>query len=168
MFARMRAAIGEAAAIAARAALSQEERRAVRSWLTPLEAMARKIVLIHALALARAGDIHPRTTFAKLAPAPGVRARHPAPPAVTLITLPPPVRVLSHAAAAPAATPRPRSRARSLRLWPRASLGAREYGLAQPTFHRHAAAREARSRKPGIIEHSACPGFRARPSVAPE
>ncbi|MGH6950583.1 MAG: hypothetical protein ACREH4_06905, partial [Vitreimonas sp.] len=68
MFARMRAAIGEAASIAARAALSGEERRAVHKWLAPLEAMARKVVLIHALALIERDDTH----------APAARAGSPA------------------------------------------------------------------------------------------
>ncbi len=54
MFARLRAAVGEAAAIAAREALSVDERIAIRAWLRPLEAMVRKVVLIEAIALARA------------------------------------------------------------------------------------------------------------------
>lgn len=124
MFARMRDAIGEAASIAARAALSREERRVIRKWLAPLEAMARKVVLIHALELVERGDTHPRAARAGLPALPAVRACHPAPaapPAVTLIALPPPpVRILTHAAAAATApAPRQHARAPALRLWPR-------------------------------------------------
>lgn len=110
MFARMRDAIGEAASIAARAALSREERRVIRKWLAPLEAMARKVVLIHALELAERGA---RGETHASAPAS-------APPAVTLITLPPPpVRILTHAAAALPLPARQHTRAPALRLWPR-------------------------------------------------
>ncbi len=139
MFERMRAAIGEADALAGRRDLDAEEAQAVRKWLGPLEAMVRKVVLVHALALIergdthakrKRGDTHARPVAAQL-PAPSdVRVCHPAapapaPPAVTLIALPPPpVRLVSQAAAA--ATPVARQRAPSLRLWPRAaSVGPR-------------------------------------------
>ena len=56
MFARMRAALGEV--LAARERLSLDQKHAVRIWLAPLETMARKIVLIHALALLERGDTH--------------------------------------------------------------------------------------------------------------
>jgi hypothetical protein len=52
MFARLRAAIGESAVIAGYARLNDGERRSIRVWLRPLEAMVRKIVLIEAMALA--------------------------------------------------------------------------------------------------------------------
>jgi hypothetical protein len=53
MFARLRAAVGEAAHVAAREMLSVEECIAIRLWLEPLEAMVRKILLIEAIRLAR-------------------------------------------------------------------------------------------------------------------
>jgi hypothetical protein len=55
MFARMRAAVGDAGLIAARHVLSMRERRAIREWLAPVVAMVRKIVLIEAIALTRTG-----------------------------------------------------------------------------------------------------------------
>ena len=126
MFARMRAAIGEAATIAARVVLSDEERRAIRKWLAPLEAMARKVVLIHAIALLEQeqGDTPANAARAMQAPAAEMRVCHPAsaPPALTLIALPPaPVRILTHAEAPPTAPPRQHARAPALRLWPRQS-----------------------------------------------
>ncbi len=132
MLARMRAAIGETAQLAARAALSTQERRSVRTWLLPLEAMARKIALMHALKLLEKGHTRGDTPAgaapAKTPPSSAMRVCHPAnpaPPALTLITLPPsPVRVITHAAALPAAAPRQQVRTPSLRLWPRASAGA--------------------------------------------
>ncbi|MBC7770571.1 MAG: hypothetical protein H7124_17455 [Phycisphaerales bacterium] len=52
MFERMRAVIGEAAAIASRPALDAEEITTARAWLRSLELMVRKLVLIEAMALA--------------------------------------------------------------------------------------------------------------------
>jgi len=50
MFARMRAAVGETADLAARW-IGPKERREIQTWLGPLIAMVRKIVLIEAIAL---------------------------------------------------------------------------------------------------------------------
>jgi hypothetical protein len=58
MFARMRAAL--AGAIAAHGPLSLDQKHAVRTWLAPLETLARKIALIHALALIAGGDARPQ------------------------------------------------------------------------------------------------------------
>jgi len=52
LFARMRAHIGEAQAIAVRK-LDRDTLAAMRAWLRPLEALVRRIVLIEAAALAR-------------------------------------------------------------------------------------------------------------------
>jgi hypothetical protein len=126
MFARMRAAVGEAAAVAERSALEPQERQAIARWLAPLEAMVRKIVLIEAVALARTGAVQrgpARPIEGPLAPS--------RPPAMTVIALPPPpVRILSHVAPPAPAQPR----APSLRLWPRtrASLGPRVGDLGPP------------------------------------
>ncbi|MGH6951690.1 MAG: hypothetical protein ACREH4_12505, partial [Vitreimonas sp.] len=111
LFARLRAAIGETASLAA---LNAEDVRDLRLWLRTLEAMVRRIVLIEAIALVRRGDAADGRTG----------ARHEAgPPAVTLIALPQPsVRVQSQCAAT-ADAPRAR-RARSLRLWPRSPASA--------------------------------------------
>jgi hypothetical protein len=59
MFARMCDAVGDAAALAARSALDEEERRAIRAWLAPIAAFARKLVLIEAAALAREPELPP-------------------------------------------------------------------------------------------------------------
>lgn len=139
MFQRMRAAIGDTEALAARRRLAAEESRAVRKWLGPLEAMVRKVVLVHALTLvesgaarSKRGDTHARTAPAELPTASAMRVCHPeppaAPPAVTLIALaPPPVHFVTQATAAAATAPAARARAPSLRLWPRtpASAGPR-------------------------------------------
>ena len=53
LFARLRAAIGETASLAA---LDAEDVRDIRLWLRTLEAMVRRIVLIEAIALVRRGD----------------------------------------------------------------------------------------------------------------
>lgn len=105
MFARMRAALGEV--LGARERLSLDQKHAVRIWLAPLETMARKIVLIHALALlergdthARQGDPHSRSAAARFATRTDMCVCHPA---------------------GPAGAP---SRAPTLRLWPRGPAGA--------------------------------------------
>src|SRR5262245_39491510 len=67
MFARMRAAIGDAGVIAARLGLSDRDRRAIRGWLSPIVAMVRKIVLIEAIALARAGLAPARVAVRRVA-----------------------------------------------------------------------------------------------------
>ncbi|MGH6951923.1 MAG: hypothetical protein ACREH4_13735, partial [Vitreimonas sp.] len=99
MFARMCAAVGEAAAIAARRTLSAAEARAIRKWLAPLEAMARKVAIVEAIALiercaarGKRGDAHARSARASLPADADMRVCHPAsaqpaPPAVTLIAL---------------------------------------------------------------------------------
>src|SRR5688572_11361296 len=131
MFARMCAVVGEAAAIAARETLSTADARAIRRWLSPLEAMARKIVIVEALALIEArGDTHARAARAELAPSADVRVCHPAPPApappaVTLIALrPSPVRILTRIEPPPPRTLPASARAPSLRLWPCARANA--------------------------------------------
>ncbi|HYD73783.1 MAG TPA: hypothetical protein VEF55_11645, partial [Candidatus Binatia bacterium] len=53
MFERMRAAIGDAAALARRDWIGPKEQREIRAWLGPIIAMARKIVFIEAAALPR-------------------------------------------------------------------------------------------------------------------
>ena len=98
MFARMRAALGEV--LAARERLSLDQKHAVRIWLAPLETMARKIVLIHALALLERGDTHARAYASDARPRPSPRSR----------------RGLACAVARS-------SRAPSLRLWPRSPSG---------------------------------------------
>jgi hypothetical protein len=67
MFDRMARAVGEAAALADRAWIGPKETREVRSWLNPLIALVRRLVLIEAIALARApaaksgtADVHAR------------------------------------------------------------------------------------------------------------
>jgi hypothetical protein len=76
MFARLSAALGDAAAIAARDAFDTKHACAVRAWLRPLEAMVRKIVLIEAMAIAR--QLAPAVfCVAKRAPAKPARARRP-------------------------------------------------------------------------------------------
>lgn len=135
LFVRLRAAVGETAALAA---LDAEDVRDIRLWLRTLEAMVRRIVLIEAIALVRRGDATDARGRSD--------GRHGArPPAVTLIALPPPsVRFLSQDAA-PADAPRPR-RAPALRLWPRspASAGPRVRDPGQPLFVREALADRAR------------------------
>src|SRR5262245_39098212 len=101
MFARMRAALAEV--LVAREILSLDHKHAVRSWLAPLEAMVRKIVLIHALALLDRGGMRAargdtRSAAATLTTRVGARACDPAAPDL--------------------------SRPSSLRLWPRAPAGA--------------------------------------------
>jgi hypothetical protein len=114
MFARLAAAIGGAAAIAARDALSAGEIRVIRAWLRPLEAMVRKIVLIEAMALARAGAAARAGNRAPQAHADPAPQRA---PALTLVVLPtPPIRFVKPQPTA--AAPR-RARVASLRLWPR-------------------------------------------------
>ena len=54
MFARMARAVGDAAALADRAWIGPKEKSEVRSWISPLIALVRKLVLIEAIALARA------------------------------------------------------------------------------------------------------------------
>ena len=146
MFARMREAVGEAAAVAARTILALDERRIIRGWLTPLEAMTRKVVLIHAMALARQGDTYaraaPNTHAPPLSPAGAYR---PAPPAVTTIQLPPPlVRMLTANAAAAAAAPCQRTRPPSLRLWPRRRAGPRVRDLGANLLVRNVERERAR------------------------
>lgn len=51
LFAAMCAEIGAASAIAAFVALERKQRRAILDWLVPLEALARKLLLIDAAAL---------------------------------------------------------------------------------------------------------------------
>ena len=75
MFARLSAAVGDAAALAECERLSPRRSRFVRSWLRPLEAMVRKIVLMEALALARQPEA-PRAQSAARTP-PSKRARAP-------------------------------------------------------------------------------------------
>src|SRR5262245_19205239 len=94
MFARMRAAIGEA--LAARERLSLDQKHAVRTWLAPLETMARKIVLIHALALLDRGDTLARANSSNAQPRPAPKS---------------PRGLACEAARS--------SRAATLRLWPR-------------------------------------------------
>jgi len=65
MFARLSAALGETAAVAAREKLDAKEVRTIRAWLRPLEAMVRKIVLIEAMALARQPAPPPLKPFTK-------------------------------------------------------------------------------------------------------
>jgi hypothetical protein len=141
MFARLSAAVGETAAIAAREALSAAERRAIRAWLRPLEAMVRKTVLIQAIALARRGDIRPPSAPPKQrgSSEPAHACARKRPPALTLVALPPPpVRIVklapAHAAAGPPPAPQ-RTRAASLRLWPRQrrSAGPRVRKLCDAT-----------------------------------
>src|SRR5262245_34780509 len=98
MFARMRDAVGEAATIGAREAMSEKERRVSRAWLGPIVAMVRKIVLIEAIALL--------ASAAPLGP-PASRSR---------------VRERSGAASAKPG-PKP-ARTTSLRLWPRQPVSA--------------------------------------------
>jgi hypothetical protein len=143
MFARMRDAVGAAASIAAREFLARDERAAIRAWLTPLEAMTRKVVLIHALALAERGDLRARSPKPAFAAAPPATPPRPA-PAVTLIALPQPsVRILAAAPAAPPPSARPR--APSLRLWPRPRwAGPRVRDLGANTLVRDALCERAR------------------------
>jgi hypothetical protein len=61
MFARMSRAVGEAAALADRAWIGPKEKSEVRSWINPLIALVRKLVLIEAIALARAPASKVRT-----------------------------------------------------------------------------------------------------------
>lgn len=92
LFARMRGAIGDAAAFAGRRYLEDDERDAARTWLRTLEILVRKLVLIEAKALAR--------------PERPPALRH---------------RVELRNLVAPKPPPRPRAGARgySFRLWPR-------------------------------------------------
>lgn len=53
MFTRMARAVGEAAALADRAWIGPKEKSEVRSWINPLIAVVRKLVLMEAIALAR-------------------------------------------------------------------------------------------------------------------
>jgi hypothetical protein len=61
MFERMARAVGEAAALADRAWIGPKETREVRSWINPLIALVRRLVLIEAIALARAPAFKVRT-----------------------------------------------------------------------------------------------------------
>ena len=54
MFERMARAVGEAAALADGAWIGPKERSEIRSWLHPLIALVRRLILIEAIALARA------------------------------------------------------------------------------------------------------------------
>jgi hypothetical protein len=53
MVARMHKVLGSAAALADRAWIGPKEQKEIRAWIAPLIAMARKIVLLEALVLAR-------------------------------------------------------------------------------------------------------------------
>jgi hypothetical protein len=105
MFARMRAALAEV--LAAREVLSLDHKHAVRCWLAPLEAIARKIVLVHALALLERGDAYAKRGDTRSAAKLTTRAD---------------TRLCEPAASALGA-----ARASSLRLWPRAPAGARTH-----------------------------------------
>jgi hypothetical protein len=57
----MARAVGDAAALADRAWIGPKEKSEVRSWISPLIALVRKLVLIEAIALARAPTFVTRT-----------------------------------------------------------------------------------------------------------
>ncbi len=145
MFARLGAAIGENAAIAACAALDTREVSAIRTWIRALEAMVRRIVLIEAIALVRRGEAHTRVARATNAVGAADRCDGARPPAFTQIALPlPSVRILSqHTASTHAA--RSRS-APSLRLWPKRppSAGPRVRDVGPALLVREALADRAR------------------------
>ena len=111
MFERMARAVGEAAALADRAWIGPKERSEVRSWLHPLIALVRRLVLIEAIALARAPASKSRTADLP------VRPRGNA--ALTARTLP------------------TRTRTYALRLWPQTKrTGPRARQLGPPVLVR--------------------------------
>jgi hypothetical protein len=70
MFARMCAAIGAAAALTERVWIGPKEQGEIRRWLNPLLAMIRRLVLIEAIALARAAPAPRRPVLQQQKPAP--------------------------------------------------------------------------------------------------
>ena len=61
MFERMARAVGDAAALADRAWIGPKEQSELRSWINPLIAVVRKLILIEAIAIARAPAFKMRT-----------------------------------------------------------------------------------------------------------
>ncbi|HYD71798.1 MAG TPA: hypothetical protein VEF55_01575, partial [Candidatus Binatia bacterium] len=86
MFARMARAVGEAAALADRAWIGPKEKREIRSWLHPLIAVVRRLVLLEAIALAKSAPLDRASSDAhrQRHANGGLKARDPRTPSIRL------------------------------------------------------------------------------------